>query len=388
MTTNDFVFSNPTKVYFGKNQLENLPVEIKKYGTKVMITYGGGSIKRIGLLDKVKNILEKNRIKVIEFGGIEPNPKHTTVNKGAQICKQENIEVLLAIGGGSTIDCTKAISAAKYYDGDCWDIVSGKVKVEKTLPVFTMLTIAATGSEMNEFSVVSNMDINQKIGFGSSLFYPKVSFLNPENTFSVSAYQTASGAADIISHIFDCYYFSRESKLDMLDNVMESLLKTVVKYAPIALKEPNNYEARANLMWCASWALNGVLNCGVNQAATCHMIEHELSAFYDITHGVGLAIITPRWFEYILDDTTKDDIKKFGVNVFNLPSSSTAKDEIKRLSEFFFNDLGIKSKLSDLNIDKTHFKTMAQHACFGNDVLPGYRNLTPNDIERILEMSL
>ena len=387
MTINDFVFENTTKVYFGRNQLENLPKEIKKYGTRVLLTYGGGSIKRIGLFDKVKDVLEKEGITVFEFGGIEPNPRHTTVNKGVQVIRENNIEVLLAVGGGSTIDCTKAMAAGFYYDGDVWDLVKDSSKVTKALPIFTVLTLAATGSEMDCGGVISNIETHEKLGLVHPVLQPKVSFLNPENTFTVSSYQTASGAADIIAHIFDVCYFAKYPKMDMLDMVMESVLKTVVKYAPVALKEPDNYEARANLMWAASWALNGFLIAGRGQMTTCHCIEHELSAFYDITHGHGLAILMPRWLEYILDDTTEADIKKFGVNVFGLDSNSTAKEAIERFKKFLFEELGLKPTLTDLNIDKTHFKTMAKKACFG-EVLHGYRDLTPDDIEKIFEMCL
>ena len=387
MPINDFVFENTTKIYFGKDQLKHLPEEIKKYGTRVMLNYGGGSIKKIGLFDKVKSLLETAGVTVFEFGGIEPNPRHTTVNKGVQYAKENNIEVLLAVGGGSTIDATKAMAAAYYYNGDAWDLVSQKAPVTKALPIFTVLTIAATGSEMDCGGVISNMDTNEKLGLVHPLLQPKVSFLNPENTFTVSAYQTACGSADIIAHILDICYFAKSEKMDMLDMIMESVLKTVVKYGPIAIKEPNNYNARANLMWAASWALNGFLIAGRGQAATCHMIEHELSAFYDITHGHGLAILMPRWLEYILDDSTRDDIKKFGVNVFGLAANCTAEDAIERFKKFLFEELGLKPTLTDLNIDKTHFKEMAKHACFG-EVLHGYKDLTPQDVEKILEMCL
>ncbi len=384
---NDFVFENTTKVYFGKNQLENLPNELKKYGTKVMLNYGGGSIKKIGLFDKITNILKSSGIEVFEFGGIEPNPKHTTVNKGVQFARENNIEVLLAVGGGSTIDATKAMAAGYYYNGDVWDLVCGKEKVTNALPIFTVLTLAATGSEMDCGGVISNMETNEKLGLVHPLLQPKISFLNPENTFTVSKYQTAAGSADIIAHILDICYFVKSPKMDMLDMVMESVLKTVVKYAPVAIKEPDNYNARANLMWAASWALNGFLIAGRAQAPTNHMIEHELSAYYDITHGHGLAILMPRWLEYILDDTTEGDIKKFGVNVFGLDKNSSAKDAIEAFKKFLFEDLGLKPTLTDLNIDKTHFKEMSRHCCFG-EIMHGYKDLTPDDIEKILEMCL
>lgn len=248
----NFVFQNATKIYFGKNQLENLPKEVAPYGKKVLLTYGGGSVKKSGLFDKIKNVLTENGISVVEFGGIEPNPRHTTVNRGAEICRLEKVDLLLAVGGGSVIDCTKVMSAAAFYEGDSWDLVTKKAAVTKVLPVFAVLTLAATGSEMDAGGVISNIDKNEKLGLVHPLLQPKVSFLDPVNTYTVSPFQTAAGSADIISHVFDVYYFARDKKLDMADKMMETIIKTVVKYAPIAMKEPSNYDARANLMWAAS----------------------------------------------------------------------------------------------------------------------------------------
>ena len=387
MTLDNFVFQNPTKIYFGPNQLENLPGEIKKFGSRVMLTYGGGSIKKTGLFDKLVTVLENAGITVVEFGGIEPNPRHTTVNRGVALCKKENIDVLLAVGGGSTIDCTKAISVARYYDGDAWDLVTRKAPIGQVMPLLTVLTLAATGSEMDEFAVISNMDTNEKLGLGDEKLRPKVSFLDPTNTYTVSAFQTAAGSADIIAHIFDVCYFSRHEKMYMLDAAMESVLKTVVRYAPIALQEPTNYEVRANLMWASTWALNGFLCGGRGQATTCHAIEHELSAFYDITHGLGLAIIMPRWMEYVLDEKSAPDFKKFGVNVFGLPSNVSDMDgalaAISRFKKFLYEELHLQSSLSELHIDDTHFAAMARKAC-RNDVIHGYRDLAPVDVEAIL----
>lgn len=292
---NDFVFFNDTKVYFGKGHLSHLGEEVKNFGTKALLVYGGGSIKRLGLYDKVMNELNNAGITVFELSGVEPNPHHTTVNKGAAICKNEGIDLILAVGGGSTIDCSKAIAATAKYDGDdCWDLVTHKAEVTETLPIVTILTLSATGSEMDGGCVISNVDTNEKYGYFAPHNNPRVSFLDPTNTFTVSAYQTASGSADIMSHIFDVAYFSTQDEMDMLLRMQEEVLKTVVKYAPVAIKTPDDYEARANLMWASSWALNGFLYDGLSQATICHMIEHELSAFYDITHGHGLAIVTPR----------------------------------------------------------------------------------------------
>ena len=388
---NNFVFQNTTKIYFGKGQLVHLADELKQYGTRVLLTYGGGSIKRIGLYDSIVSSLNESGLTVFELPGIEPNPRHTTVNKGADICKKENIDVLLAVGGGSTIDCTKAIAAAAYYEGDAWDLVKQKVPVTKALPILTVLTLSATGSEMDCGGVISNMETNEKIGLVHPLLQPKVSFLDPEYTYSVSRFQTACGSVDIISHIFDCNYFTAGDKMDMMSRIQEEVIRTVIKYAPIALEQPENYEARANLMWASSWALNRFLDNGIIQAPTCHMIEHELSAFYDITHGLGLAIITPRWMEYILDETTAPQIKKFGVNIFgvedNLSDMDGAKETIHRLSDFLFKKLGLQSRLSEVGIDDRNFSIMAEKACAGG-TLKGYKTLTPKDVEAIFRMCL
>ena len=385
----NFMFQNTTKIYFGENQLGHLGEELKQYGTRVLLTYGGGSIKKIGLYDKVIKELKEAGLTVFELSGIEPNPRHTTVNKGADICKKERIDVLLAVGGGSTIDCTKVIAAAAFYEGDSWDLVTHKAPVTKALPVLSVLTLAATGSEMDSGGVISNLDTNEKYGLLHPLLLPKVSFLDPTNTYSVSAFQTACGAADILSHVFDVFYFTAAEKMDMIDRIMEDVIKTVVKYAPVAVKEPNNYEARANLMWASSWALNRFLQTGGFQAASCHAMEHELSAYYDITHGLGLAILTPRWMEYILDDSTAPQFKKFGVNVFGVDASLSdmegAKKAITCLSDFLFETLGLQRTLTEIGIDDKNFKAMAKNACGGN-VLQGFRPLTPEDVENIYRM--
>ncbi|MCX7714224.1 MAG: iron-containing alcohol dehydrogenase [Clostridia bacterium] len=387
----NFIFQNTTKIYFGENQLQHLSEELKQYGNRILLTYGGGSIKKIGLYDKVMDELKKANFSVFELSGIEPNPRHTTVNKGADICKKENIDVLLAVGGGSTIDCTKAISAAAFYDGDSWDLVTHKVPVTKALPIVTILTLSATGSEMDSGAVISNIDTNEKLGLLHPLLQPKVSFLDPANTYSVNAFQTACGSVDILSHIFDCYYFTASKKMDMADRIMEEVIKTVIKYAPIAIKEPENYEARANLMWASSWALNDFLTTGVSQVPVCHAMEHELSAFYDITHGLGLAIITPRWMKYVLDETTAPQFKKFGVNIFgvdeSLPDMQGAERAIECLSDFLFNTLGLQSTLTEIGIDDKNFKIMAKKACWGS-VLPSLKPLGAQDIEEIFKMCL
>lgn len=389
----DFIFQNKTKVYFGKNHLGHLGEEVSRFGKKVLLIYGGGSIKKIGLYDRVISELKKTGVTVFELPGVEPNPRHTTVNKGAAICKKEGIDVLLAVGGGSTIDATKAIAATAKYEGDdCWDLVTGKASVSESLPIVTVLTLSATGSEMDGGCVISNVETNEKYGYFGPDNNPDVSFLDPANTYSVSAYQTASGSVDIMAHVFDVAYFTKQDVMDMLVRMQEEVLRTVVKYAPMAVKTPDDYDVRANLMWASSWALNNFLYDGLSHATTCHAIEHELSAFYDITHGHGLAILIPRWLAYVLDDETAPRIKRLGVNVLgvdeSLPLMDGAKAAIEALEKLFFETLGLKSRLSDLGIDDQNFTVMAKKACGASGKLDGFTVLTPEDVEKIFRMCL
>ena len=284
---NNFTYSIPTTVFFGKGQVENLPGAIKQYGKKVLMVYGGGSIKKMGLYDKIVSLFKENGIEWVELNGVEPNPRVTSVNKGVQLCRENGVEAVLAVGGGSTIDCSKVIAASVAYPGDAWDIVIGKAEITKVLPVFSVLTLSATGSEMDPTAVISNMETNDKEAVANPGMLPKASVLDPSYTFSVSKYQTAAGTADIMSHIFEVY-FSRVKDAYMQDRMAEALLKTCIKYGIIAVNEPDNYEARANLMWTSSWAINGLLTMGKEVAWTVHGIEHELSAYYDITHGTWI----------------------------------------------------------------------------------------------------
>lgn len=385
---NSFIYNVPTKIYFGENQLGHLGEELSKFGKNVLLTYGGGSIKKSGLYDEVISEIKKSGLNVFELSGIDPNPRVTSVNEGANICKKEKIDVVLAVGGGSVIDCSKFICAGALYDGDAWDISINKVDVKKCLPLVTILTLSATGTEMNSGGVITNLDTNDKVGNGFKEMLPKVSFLNPALTYTVNEYQTACGSVDILSHIIE-QYFVRDQDLQMLDHVMEALMKTVIEYAPIAMKDPNNYEARANLMWASSWALNGFVSGGKKQGWSCHPMEHELSAYYDITHGLGLAILTTRWFKYVLDDTTVDKFYQFGVNVFeidkNLPKQEVAEKAIECTEKFFFETLKLDSSLSKINIDDKHFEIMAEKAS-NHGAKYGYKNLMKEDIIKIFQM--
>ncbi len=387
---NSFIYDIPVKVYFGENQLGHLGEELSKYGSRVLLTYGGGSIKKTGLYDAVTSEIKKAGLALFELSGIEPNPRIDSVREGAQICKKEKIDVLLAVGGGSTLDATKYMAAGACVDFDPWEFFSEWAPIEKALPVLTVLTLSATGSEMDCGGVISNPETKDKIGRMEPVLLPKVSFLNPVDTYTVSPYQTACGAADMLNHIMEVY-FNMEQDLYMLDCFMEGMMKTIIKYAPVAMKEPKNYEARANLMWTSSWAINGFINGGKQQEWSCHPMEHELSAIYDITHGLGLAILAPRWLEYCLDETTVSKYYQFGTNVFGIDASlnpmEVAKKSIVMLSDFLFGTLGLKSTFTEVGICREDFPVMAAKAC-GHGVLQGFKALNQGDIEKIFEMCL
>jgi alcohol dehydrogenase YqhD (iron-dependent ADH family) len=388
---NSFVYNIPTKVYFGENQLGHLGEELRKFGRRVLLTYGGGSIKRNGLYDRVIEELRKADLEVFELSGIEPNPRIESVREGVKICKEQGIDVLLAVGGGSTIDATKFMAAGACVEHDAWEFFGANAKpINEALPIVTILTLSATGSEMDTGGVISNLATGDKLGRLAAPLLPRVSFLDPTLTYSVSKYQTACGAADIMSHIIEVYFNTQED-LFMLDCFMEGMLKTVVKYAPIAIAETENYEARANIMWTSSWAINGFINGGKRKAWSCHPMEHELSAVYDITHGLGLAILTPRWMKYCLDETTVDKYVQYGVNVFGIDPSldkmEIAKRSIALTEEFLFEKLGLQRTFTEVGIKREDFKMMAQKACRYGDI-KGFKTLTPADVEAIFEMCL
>lgn len=384
---NNFRFHAYTDIRFGKGQIECLPELIAPYGKKVLLVYGGGSISKNGLYDKVQTLLKD--FEVYELSGIEPNPKITSVREGAVICKEKGIEAVLAVGGGSTIDAAKVIAGAALYEGDAWDLVTDPGKIGRVLPIVTILTLAATGSEMNKNAVISNMETNEKLGTASHDFIPKASICDPSYLFTLPKKQTAAGTADIMSHIFE-QYFQKESGAFISDRFAEGLLKACIKYCPIALNEPENYEARANLMWASTMALNGLTSSGKGGEWTCHPIEHELSAFYDITHGVGLAIVTPRWMRYILNDETVNKFCEYGRNVWGITESDAyecARMAIAETEKFFIS-CGIPMNLKELGIDETHFERMAEDAVKFGNLKDAYVGLNKDDVIQILKNSL
>lgn len=384
---NNFRFNVRTDVRFGKGQVDALPEVIAPLGKKVLMVYGGGSIKKNGLYDKIKELLCD--CEIFELSGVEPNPKIESVRAGVAICKEQGIEVVLAVGGGSVIDASKVMAGGAAYDGDPWDLVVDPSKIGKVLPIVTVLTLAATGSEMNKNAVISNMETNEKLGTSSRDFIPMASICDPTFLFTLPAKQTAAGTADIMSHIFE-QYFQKETRAFVTDRFSESLLKTCIKYCPIALREPDNYEARANLMWASTMALNSLLTCGKGGAWTCHPIEHELSAFYDITHGVGLAIVTPSWMRYILNDNTVAKFAEYGANVWDITESDTYKCANMAIdaTENFFKECGIPMTLREVGIDESKIDLMAEQAIKNNDLDRAYVALNKEDVANILRNCL
>lgn len=383
---NNFKYSIPTTIYFGKDQLGHLS-ELKERGSKVLLVYGGGSIKRSGLYDAAMKILQEAGLTVTELSGVEPNPRIESVRKGVELCKADAIEMVLAIGGGSVIDCAKVVAAGACYEGDAWDLVLDGSKIKAALPVYSVLTLSATGSEMDEFAVISDMTKNEKWGTGSPLVKPVMSILDPTYTYSVSKKQTAAGTADMMSHTFE-NYFTNVKGATLQGHLCEAVLKTCIQYGPIALNDPENYEARANLMWAGSLAINGLLSDGAEVAWCVHPMEHELSAFYDITHGQGLAILTPVWMRFVLkkDPSKTAQLAAYGRNVWGLTGEdkTVAEEAIDKTAEFFFKTMEMPENLRAVGItEKTHFEEMAAKAEAGSH--GSFVPLTKEDIISIFE---
>ena len=382
-----FTYSIPTRIHFGKGQISHLP-ELAESGKKVLLVYGGGSIKRTGIYDQAMKLLDQAGLTVFELSGVEPNPRIETVRKGAQMCKEQGIDMVLAIGGGSTIDCAKVVAAGALYEGDAWDLVLDGGKIQKALPIYSVLTLSATGSEMDKFAVISDLTKNEKWGTGSELLKPKMSILDPEYTYTVSQKQTSAGTADIMSHILE-NYFTNVPGATMQARMCEALLKTIIQYGPVALDKPDDYDARANLMWAGSFAINGLLSYGADVQWCVHPMEHELSAFYDITHGEGLAILTPVWMEHVLSDATVAKFAEYGRNVFNLQGDddwAIARQAIACTRDFLFNKMRLPENLRSVGIGEEHFEAMAQKAA--NGCVGCYVPLSPEDIVSIYKDAL
>lgn len=387
----NFTYCTPTKLVFGKGVISRLPETMGLYGKKILLTYGGGSIKRIGLYDKIRELLKD--FEITELGGIEPNPKYSTsVVEGMKLCKAKGIDVILAAGGGSVLDCSKAIAAGACYDGETWDLITNKVPVKAALPIVDIITMAATGSEYDNGGVISRTETNDKIGFGSDFLFPKVSFIDPQYTYSVPEKQMLAGVADALNHVMEQYFNSDPN--DFADGMMEASMRSLIKNVKIAKKNPTDYNARAEIFLNCTLDCNGILALGESYSGwPMHAMEHALSAYYDITHGIGLAILTPRWMKHILSNKTEGRIANYGVKVFGIdPSLPERYKAEKAIEETYalFDNLGIPMHLKEVGIDESRLAEMAHHVTEDRSLEADYvyAPLSEKDILEIFQASL
>lgn len=388
---NNFVYECKTKIIFGKDTERETGELVKKYGNKIMICCGQGSVKRSGLFDRVVKSLTEAGVSFVEFGGAQPNPRLSLVQEGIQLCREENIQFILAIGGGSTIDTAKAIALGAPYEGSVWDFYAGKAEPKDALPLGVVLTIPAAGSESSIFSVITNEDECKKIGYGSELMRPRFAVMNPELTYSLPPYQTACGCVDIMMHTLERYFTNTED-VEFIDRMCEALLKTMTARSVQVIAEPDNYNARADVMWAGSISHNGLLETGRIGDWASHDMEHEMGAIYDIAHGAGLAVVFPAWCKYVYKKNLKRFVQ-FAVRVMGVEEDfenpeKTALAGIAKV-EKLFKKIGMPVRMHELGIDETRFCEMADKCTREDTVKTG--NLYPlgrEDIVKIFRMSL
>ncbi|MCL1845290.1 MAG: iron-containing alcohol dehydrogenase [Defluviitaleaceae bacterium] len=388
----NFEIQTPTKLVFGKNTQHQIGELIKPFAKKVLLHYGGGSVKKIGLYDDTKKSLEAAGISFVELGGVVPNPRLSLVYEGIELCKKEGVDFVLAIGGGSAIDSAKAIAVGVKHEGDVWDIYDDKAQITAALPMAVILTIPAAGSEMSGNSVVTNEKLGRKYGMGSDLIRPVVAIVNPEYFTSLPLAQLGYGVADIMSHIFE-RYFTQTTKCDITDGMCESILRGVMKNALLCAEDMSDYDAWAEVGLGGIIAHNGWLGIGRAQDWACHGMEHELSAYNDVAHGAGLAVLTPAWMKYVYKENINMFVQ-FAVNVMGVTQSFREPDEIvlegiSRLEEFY-KKIGLVLTLSELNIQEPAFEDMAKKATgayFGDEHgIGGFKKLMWQDVVNIFKL--
>ncbi len=360
----NFEFLSPTRIIFGRGVEERVGEETKKYAGKVLLHYGGGSIKRSGLYDKIVASLKGAGVDFIELSGVQPNPRLSLVQEGIKVCREQKIGFILAVGGGSVIDSAKAIGVGVEYSGDVWDFYANKAIPEKALPTGAVLTIPAAGSEASKSSVITNENGWLKWGLNVELNRPRFAVMNPELTFTLPPYQTACGAVDIMAHVME-RYFTDVKHVDLTDRLCEATLKTMIVNTPIAIAQPDNYDARAEMMWAGTLAHNDLLSTGRLGDWAPHMIEQELSAIYDVAHGAGLAVIFPAWMKYMLH-RNMEKFTQFAVRVWDVEydfedPERTAMEGIKRLEDFY-RRIGMPVTLRELGISSDRLEEMAGKA--------------------------
>jgi len=388
----DFTFQNGTRIHFGRTALSHLKEEVERFGTRILLVYGGGSIKRIGVYDQVMDILREANTKVWELGGVKPNPVLGLVKQGVAMCREHDIQLVLAVGGGSAIDTAKAIANAACYDGDPWDLFCGKGKNTSALPLGTVLTIPAAGSEMSFSSVITREEDMCKRGRNSPFNLPKFSILNPEYSFTLPPYQTACGIVDIMAHMME-RYFTQTEHVELIDRMTEAALRTVINNAPIVMEKPDDYDARAEIMWTGSLAHNTLLETGRVTDFGSHKLEHELSALYDIAHGHGLAIIFPAWMKYVLPRGGVKKLRQFATRVFDVPEAFGTDEEIAlegiaRL-EAFYRSIGMTTTLHENNIGEENIDRMAERAAqLVGGTVGNFVKLSADDCKAIYRLAL
>lgn len=382
----NFDYQTPTRLIFGRGVVqEKLHDVMEKFGKRVLITWGGGSIKRSGLYDQVREILKDKEIH--ELPGIEPNPKYDpSVLEGVRICKEKNIDVILSVGGGSVLDCTKAIAGAACSDADPWDVITMKVPTLKAIPIVDIITLAATGSEYDRGGVISRTDTNDKLAYFSDLVFPAVSFIDPTYTFTLPVRQTLAGVSDCINHIMEQYFCGEH--IMMNDAFMEGAIKSLMKNVRIVLKDPENYDARAEIFYATTLGCNGIYSLGNSESGwPMHAIEHALSGHYDINHGEGLAIVTPRWMKHILSEKTLERFVSFGTGVFGidpaLPEMEIAEKAIQSIHDFY-REIGLPMTLREVGIDGSRIDEMAHHIAVNEGLENAWAPLHEEDIAAIL----
>lgn len=388
----NFNFYAPTYFAFGKNRESDCGKLVERFGgTKVLLHYGGGSVVRSGLLDRVKDSLKENEIEYIELGGVMPNPRSGLVYEGIELCRKENVDFILAVGGGSTIDSAKAIAAGSVYRGDFWDFYQGR-PIRKALPVGTVLTIAAAGSEGSPDSVITNEDGMIKRGASGDAIRPKFSVLNPELTETLPAYQTACGITDIVAHLYE-RYLTNSKDVEVTDRMIESLILTMKTEAPKVMENLQDYEARANIMWAGMVAHNNIAGVGRSQDWTSHQIEHELSALYDCAHGAGLAVTMPAVFTYNMSHNVmrfaQIAVRVWGCQMDFEHPERTAKEGIEALRNFLIS-IGMPKNFAELGAKEEDIEKLAYTCCYGKGneagTVGGFVTLNQQDVENIYKL--
>lgn len=382
----NFDFYSPTEFVFGKETETQVGELVKKYGgTKVLVHYGSNSAKKSGLLSKVCESLSAADIKYVLFGGVKPNPRDTLIYEGIELCRKENVDFILSVGGGSCIDSSKGIAVGVFYDGDFWDFYERKAEIKKALPIGTILTIAAAGSEGSPASVVTKEDGMLKRDICSNLVRPKFSILNPELTCTLPPYQTACGITDIMAHVFE-RYFTTSTEVECTDRLCEALLLTMIKEGPRVIENPNNYEARANIMWAGTVAHNDIVGCGRTQDWNSHGLEHELSGLYDCAHGAGLAVIMPAWMEYVRNTNNmrfcQMATRVWGVEMDFENPDATAMAGINAFKDFL-RSIGMPTNFDELGAKEEDIPILVEKLGIGNSVRSGFKNLDKTDVTNI-----